>query len=678
MCGIAGIIDFEHRAVEPSLLLAMNQAIAHRGPDDEGYVLIDQARGSFAAYSGESSPSDVGSRVPSLKPDKSYKSANIGLSHRRFAIIDLSAEGHQPFFDWNRQSCVVFNGEIYNYIEVRDELISKGASFNTKSDTEVLLEAYKYWGPDCFDHVNGFWAIALFDFKSKRLLLSRDRIGKKPLYWTRVGARVYFASEIKALLSVPEVYQRRRVNEEAVFQWLVAGLKDLDFTTFFDGIHSLPAGCWTWVDEEFPNRTRRFWEVPRQRLHEKDISTAEAARQLRSTVEDAVKIRLRADVPLSIELSGGMDSSSVVALAAQAYPGKLTTYTIRFPGDQYNEEPFARKVARKYNVADYRVLESPTENFWSQILSFTHLEEEPYHSPNLQTAQVIWTQMRAAGTKVALSGAAGDENFAGYWWHFSRAQRDNLKQGRLDRFLTNALLDSEATSRFQSLMQPINSLSREFMKRFVPARLLERWRSRRWTSPYEGNKYPRRPDWELTLPEFLHAEMTNLLNPYYMRSGDRGYMGVPLEARDPLLDFRVISCAFQLPVTYLIRNGWRKWIFRKAMEDLLPPEVVWRKRKMGFPFPYQSFRQQNREIFDLIFAKAHNPFLDMMQRETIEGNWKAISFILWYEYYFRENFDLFTSIEDRARRNGKGIDYGFSPEFLTSCDLAKNHQFQQE
>src|SRR5262245_15092710 len=352
-------------------------------------------------------------------------------------------------------------------------------------------------------------------------------------------------------------------------------------------------------------------------MREHDISTVESSQQLRSTVEDAVRIRLRADVPLSVELSGGMDSSSVVALAARAYPQKLTTYTIRFPGEGFNEEPYARMVAGKYNV-DYRVLESPTENFWSQIRSFTHLEEEPYHSPKLQTAQVIWTQMRAAGTKIALSGAAGDLDFAGYRWHFSLAQRDNLMRGRLDRFLANALLDSGATSRLQSLLGPMRSLSRGLARHLVPQRVVRHMRQRRETSPYLGRGYRGRASSGLTLSEFLYAEMTSTLNPYYMRSGDRGYMGVPLETRDPLLDFRVIDLAFRLPVTYLIRDGWHKWILRKAMEELLPAEIVWRKKKMGFPFPYANFREHNRDVFEKIFTMASNPFLDLSKRQILE------------------------------------------------------------
>src|SRR5262249_6046405 len=278
MCGIAGIIDLNRKPVEPALLLAMNQAIAHRGPDDEGYVLIDQAVSRLHHYSGETSPRDIRNRFPLLKSARPADGFNIGLSHRRFSIIDLSSAGHQPFFDPEQEFCVVFNGEIYNYVEIRDELIAKGFTFQTRSDTEVLLSAYECWGTDCFEKLNGFWALALYDSKRHGLLLSRDRIGKKPLYWTKVGSRVYFASEIKALLQIPEIYERRRVNEASASDWLVYDIKDLDFSTCFDDIRSLPSGSWSMVDESFPKHSTIFWKVPEERLGEKDISVQEACR----------------------------------------------------------------------------------------------------------------------------------------------------------------------------------------------------------------------------------------------------------------------------------------------------------------------------------------------------------------------------------------------------------------
>jgi asparagine synthase (glutamine-hydrolysing) len=663
MCGIAGIIDLNRQPVEPALLLAMTKAIAHRGPDDEGYVLIDQGSSQLRHYSGPTSPADIRRRFPLLKSERPLAHFNIGLSHRRFSIIDLSSAGHQPFFDPEQEYCVVFNGEIYNYIEIRDELRGKGFSFRTRSDTEVLLAAYKFWGTECFEKFNGFWALALYDAKKRALLLSRDRIGKKPLYWTKVASRIYFASEIKALLRVPEVYSRRRVNEVSASDWLVHDIKDLDFSTCFEGIHSLPSGCWTIVDEAFPHCPTIFWKVPEERLRETDISVTEACSRVREACEDAVRIRLRSDVPLSVELSGGLDSSVVLALAAQAYPGKITSYTVRFPDEKCNEEPYARAVASRYGV-DYRIIDYPTEDFWRNILPFTELQEEPYHSPNMHTSQVIWSQMRAAGSKVLLSGSAGDENFAGYGVYFAAHQRDNLLSGRVDLYLRNALMNSEAESRFSSVTQPLIKLAKETVKAYGPHRFVKRFQTEGWPYYFLGKRTPRSL-YSMSASEALYDYMTNLLMPYWLRSGDKVVMGMPIEARCPLLDYRVVELGFRLPLTYLIRNGWRKWILRKAMEDVLPREVVWRKNKMGFPFPDERFQEESNRIMDTILSGASNPFVDLSQKQSLKRNWRAMSFILWYELWFNENVDLLLKVQRMgARCTIPASGYGFIPEYL--------------
>jgi asparagine synthase (glutamine-hydrolysing) len=671
MCGIAGIIDFDGAPIEPAELLVMNGAIAHRGPDDEGFVLIAPVHSRFVAYAGASSPAEVKAQFPLLTEGNGLPAATIGLSHRRFSIIDLSAAGHQPFFDKEGTCTVVFNGEIYNYVEIRAELAARGSRFYTQSDTEVLLEAYKCWGTDCFARLNGFWAIALYDFRRKELILSRDRIGKKPLYWTKAGARVYFASEIKALLQIAEVHKRRRVNEEAIFHWLVHGLKDLNFTTCFEGIHSLPSASWVMVDSTFPNRRGIFWKVPEDRLSEKETSRATAASTLRDLLQDSVRIRLRADVPVSVELSGGMDSSTLVALAAKASAQEIITYTVEFPDKEWNEEPFARSVAQHYKT-DYRVLKPPLDKFWSQILAFTYLEEEPYHAPNLQTNQVIWSQMRSMGTKVSLNGAGGDENFAGYGNYFELAQVENLIHGRGHEFLRNSLRYSQANTGIKSFYKPFVRLLKEPLTRLAAYTGLE-FMEHAIPSYVRDREYPRMSQ-PRVLSHALYSDMTNTLMPYWLRSGDRGYMGVPLEVRAPLLDFRVIDFAFRLPVTYLLHDGWHKWILRKAMEGLLPADVVWRRRKMGFPFPYARFYQENRDIIQLILRVSNNPYIDLTkfafpQGETSAQKWKLLSFLLWYELFFNENMDLFKAIEAKARPLQTNSNYGFEEEFLRSCPM---------
>jgi asparagine synthase (glutamine-hydrolysing) len=658
VCGIAGIVDVARRPVPPSLVGRMAGCLAHRGPDDEGYLLVERPSGRRATFGGADTHPAVAATLPPL--GAAELAPDVAFGHRRFSIIDPSPAGHQPFVDADETCAVVFNGEIYNYIELRAELEAAGARFRTDSDTEVLVEAYKRWGPRCFERFNGFWALALYEFGTGRVLLSRDRLGKKPLFWARAGSTVYFASEIKALLSVPEVGSRRRVNEAAAFQWLAYGRKDLNGASCFEGVRAFPAGAWAAIDEAFDGEGTRFWEAPRRRLAERDIGADEAAARLRALLTDAVQLRLRADVPVAVELSGGMDSSTLVALAAGLSARRVTTYTVRFPEPRWNEEPYARAVAERFGV-DYRVLESPSADFWGRILAFTRLEEEPYHAPNLQTNQVIWAQMRAQGTKVSLNGAAGDEVFAGYGGYYAPAQAENLLRGRFGVYARNAWSHSEGTGRVRALSSPVGALVRATAKRTVGGALV---RARGAPRYLRGLTPAVSPAGGRTLSQALREDLTNALIPYWLTSGDRGCMGVPVEVRAPFLDYRVVDFAFTLPTSYLVRDGWHKWLLRKAMEDVLPADVVWRRRKLGFPFPVERFYASSAPLIDLLFARAENPYVDTAAAGAPRRDWRVISFLLWYELFFNENTALFRELEAMAPAATAGAGWGYLPQYL--------------
>jgi asparagine synthase (glutamine-hydrolysing) len=658
MCGIAGIVDLAGRPIEPTLLRAMNDALRHRGPDDEGYVLIDRGTGKACRYTGPDSPPAMRERYPDVSSASSTV-AGIGLAHRRFAIIDLTPAGHQPFFAADQSCCVVFNGEIYNYIELRAELEQQGAEFRTRSDTEVLIEAYRAWGTGCFERLNGFWALALYDFRRRRLILSRDRLGKRPLYYYRLGERVWFASEIKALLQVPEIAARRAINRDAVWYWCVDGMRDLDNSTFFDGVRNLPPATWTAVDADFPGRLSTFWRVPQTRLRERDISVADAARRLRELLEDAVRIRLRADVPVAFELSGGLDSSSVLAVASHVSGGeRLRSYTVRFREPGWNEEPFARAVAQRFNV-DYRVIDPPLDRFWEGIGAFTELQEEPYHSPNMQVSQEIWSFMRSEGTKVTLTGSAGDEMFAGYAKYYWRAQIENLSRGRWRIAANNLRYWTE--KKYDPLTIGREAVYALGLRR--PVRALKHWLHRD-ENYLVGTPFPKRQYYAKSLTEWLHTEITNTIIPYWLMSGDKNLLGIPIEARCPFLDYRMVEFATRLPISYLVRDGWHKWILRKAVADLLPAEVVWRRAKMGFPYPYEKFFAQYRAIVDLILSSARNPFIDCSKTARLRGDWRILSFLLWYEMFFNANQALFRQIESMVRVPAPAEVPSYVPAFL--------------
>lgn len=654
MCGIAGIFNPPGRSLPLNLIKRVSNSIKHRGDDDEGICFIDSINDSFSSFSCDDSDPEIKGLLPNQNNFKDY--FDICLIHRRFSIIDLSVNGHQPFLDSEKKFAICFNGEIYNYVEVREELEGKGIKFKTSSDTEVFLEAFKFWGVNCFEKLNGFWSVALYDLNRKTLVLSRDRLGKKPLYWSKIDHTIYFASEIKALLEIPGINNAKSVNEEMLWHWTVDGLRDTANKTFFSNINSLPQGSYVIVTEKFPVGVVKYWDPPVKRLKDSEISEEEAAKEIKEILIDAVKIRLRSDVPLCVELSGGMDSSTLVAIASIVSNKKIKTFTVRFPEKEWDEEPFARSVAQRYNT-EYIVIENPVTDFWSGIKEFTYLEEEPYHSPNLNSNQATWGAMRFMGIKVSLNGAAGDELFAGYGNYYLNAQLENVANLKLVDFFKN-LNWTENESRLKSFLHPFIYLTEK--KAGFNLLLASKYResSKGFLKVSKKGDYIR----ELSLTSMLRKELTDTKIPYWLSSGDKGYMGLPLEVRAPFLDYRLVDFVSTLPFNYLVKNGWQKWILRKAVEDILPADVVWRKRKMGFPFPFNTFYDNNRAIFQHIVDKMNNPFLELKQKDIFVKDWRIISFILWYEYFFNNNIQLFEQISQMNQKSK--MQSGFVPGYL--------------
>ncbi len=606
--------------------------------------------------------------MPMLDKNASALPGSIGLCHRRYSIIDTSDAGHQPFFNAQKTLCMVYNGEIYNYVELRNELSEQGVNFVTESDTEVLLAAYEHWGTGAFERLNGFWALAIYDVKAGHLVLSRDRVGKKPLFYYRSGDDIIFASEIKAVRAIVERrYGGLDVNSHAIRQWLLYKQKNLQNESFYANVLSLPAASWAVADQNFGTNTQHFWSLPERRLSEKELPVNSAIEELQELLDDAVKIRLRADVPRCVELSGGMDSSTLVALAAKHESESIVTQTVRFDDPRFNEEPFARKVAERYNT-DYRVMESPTESFWPSVAPFTFLEEEPYHSPNLQTNQEIWQAMRAEGMKVSLNGAGGDEVFAGYGSYIGPAIVEALKGGSVLPALRNLIRSTQfeglsARMKF-GILHPLRSWLVEHSA--IADDKLTR-RAGRFDSLAKG----KRPIRGSTLSKALRSDMLETKMPYWLCSGDRGTMGVPIETRAPLLDYRVVDLAFSMPISYLIRDGWQKWILRKAMEDLLPEDVVWRRQKLGFPFPLQAFLQQHAPIVKYLLQHSDNPYLQKSQMEFYQFDWTTISFALWYEMFVNDNHALLQTLSDLAMTTKKtSTDKNFSPLYIDTYKQA--------
>lgn len=675
MCGFAALIGRSGKRVSPTLLKRMNDRIAHRGPDDEGYLFINRRDSTYRAHSGPQSPQAVQEALPALSlAADNY--AEIGLAHRRFSILDLSPRGHQPMMDGTQTVAVSFNGEIYNYIEVREELQELGHQFRTTCDTEVLVEAYKEWNTACFDKFCGMWSLALYDFTRRELIISRDRLGKLPMYWAVTPEYICVASEIKSLLEVPGVWDAKKVNESVIYKFLTIGQRDPGPSTFFEGIQSFPSASWSVVDANFPHKICEYWSRPNNRLSEAEISIDEAAEQLRDRMRESVRIRMRADVDWCVELSGGLDSSVIMALAAESVgEGNLYAYTASYGDPRFDESSFAHSVA-SFVGAQHHIVKSPEVEFWREVGVFTRLQEEPYHSPVLHVNQMIRRQMRLQGMKVFFSGIGGDELFCGYKTHFAPSQIRNIRSLRLGDYLRNGLNWVESDRAVDGLKAPWSVAShaaqgtlKEFMKRAIGMGHVRRDVPAHIQLNTAIPHYDFGPgSWDIDT--ILNNMLRNTLVPYWLISSDKSNMGVPTETRIPFLDHRVVEFASMLPTSYMVRDGWHKWIVRKAFEKMLPRDVVWRRQKMGYPFPTGQFFSENKKLVDLIFAKSNNPFvrLDAFKQFDTGQACYLLSFLLWYESFIRDNDELFDGLARLAEeRRGPPSGSTKNAVYLRSC-----------
>jgi asparagine synthase (glutamine-hydrolysing) len=640
MCGIAGYVVLNSDSRSGEKLASMARSIAHRGPDDEGFVLINTRTGEHVDLIGkQSSAHFAGQRPLILETEFSH---NVGFAHRRYSIIDLSPNGHQPMWSACQSACITFNGEIYNYIELREELGRLGHSFHTGSDTEVFLQGYLAWGQDVFQKLNGFFAVAIYDARRKAVLLARDRLGKAHLYLARSKQSIFWASEIKALIAAGCV-DRTNIDSSAVADFVYFGRRDRT-GTFWPEAEDFPVGHYCWVDANGKWAPVRYWGLPSIRWDLSDISRSDAALGLRDILSNALAIRMRADVPIGFELSGGMDSSALVGLAAGHLRRNLTSYTIRFNEEHSNEEPFARSVAARYpDMIDYRVIQQPENNFWDAADSFVWLQEEPFHAPNLQTNQYLRRMIKSDGAHVVITGSAGDEMLAGYPGDYLVPYLRYLL-GKPDwrRFYKEISMNTEIpASRSLRTMIMREFLSEESSSRFAQYRSGESRLLKEVLLPEVRNARVRFPSKaaEKTFHGLTLANMTYRRMNYWLRSGPKSNYGIPIEARSPFLDYRVVEFCCQLPPEYLISDGWHKHVLRLAVQDYLPEEVVWRQNKMGFPFPYREWLAASRTVVEKNAQGLDCPYVNVKSLLDCYGKfvkvapiklWRLISVMLWW------------------------------------------------
>ncbi len=566
MCGIAGIISSNPAAVTKERLKKMADALAHRGPDGEGFYLDNDVSGTFA-----------------------------GLAHRRLAIIDLSESAAQPMQFINRY-VIVHNGEIYNYKELREEFREQGYHFSTQTDTEIIVAAYDYYGKECVHYFDGMFAFAIWDKKEKKLFCARDRFGEKPFFYffDKAKYQLLFASEMKGLWAAGA---HKMVNNRLLFQYLTLGYtSEIHHPehSFFRDILQLPPGqtlCYN--PQEMLLETESYWDLDKESSYE--IGEAEAVEKFRNLFFASVQRRLRSDVPIGTSLSGGLDSSSIVA-ACTTLPGHQFThhsFSCIFPGFEKDESDFVRMIAEKFKLTSHTVSPS-AEELISDFQKLCYHQEEPFNSASVYAQFRVFQLAQQHGITVLLDGQGSDEILAGYSRHIHWYLQEFFGRYR------HAKTRKELTA-LRNNHVDFSWSFKNYVAALFPALA---------SGQLERKAYTRQKNNSDIHPAFLNQnfEKGSVYKPtidklndvlYYdtmiaglrelLRYADRNAMAHGCEPRLPFLSHELVQFIFTLSSNYKIRDGFTKWILRKSMETHLPSEILLRTDKVGFEPPQQQW-----------------------------------------------------------------------------------------
>jgi asparagine synthase (glutamine-hydrolysing) len=624
MCGIAGVVSTTRETnISEALVHRMCEQIVYRGPDDEGLYVADGA----------------------------------GFGMRRLSIIDL-AGGHQPVFNEDRTAWTVFNGEIYNFPDLRPELESRGHRFRTHSDTEVIIHQYEETGADCVKKLRGMFALAIYDKTKRKLILARDRLGKKPLHYALHKGNLYFASEIKSILAiVPELAE---VNSQGLLEYLYYGYVP-DSNCVFTGIHKLPAGHLL----EFENgkiTIRQYWDLPAYDTHTPK-SEEECLEELEHRLFEATKIRLISDVPLGAFLSGGIDSSTIVALMARASSGPVKTFSIGFEKDDFNEAKWARIVADKFGTEHHEMILEP--DVVQTVEHLTSSLEEPFGDSSMLPTYYV-SQMARQHVTVALSGDGGDEMFGGYDRYRIHAGRriferipawarkfyrdhvfprvPNSMRGRAYSY--NASLSWQ--ERYVDQLSFLPSFERD-----TPI-LSEDFREILKRGEDPGNAlrchFVKTPAAD-PVDQLLYVDTKTYLVGDILTKVDRMSMLNSLEVRVPILDHVFVEWVVGLPSEWKLRGNRQKYIFRKLAERVGVPREAIDRQKQGFTLPLTHWmRNELREMLMILLeprSLERGYFVASGVRKLLDdhlvrgrGNpariWRLLMFELWHRNFLEK------------------------------------------
>ena len=590
MCGIGGIINKNNKSVEELLIHQMTDIIAHRGPDSSG----------------------------------SYLYKNIAFGHRRLSILDLSSSGHQPM-KYLDDLVITYNGEIYNFIEIREELIQKGYIFDSNSDTEVILKAYHCWGKTCVNYFNGMWSFSILDIKQKIVFCSRDRFGVKPFYYIENNDLFSFGSEISQLLPF---LPNRILNKKVALDYLISGIEECSNETFFKDIYLLKGGHNLVFDLQTNSyEIERYYNL--KLSDQKNTSVDDYFQELKRSIT----LRLRSDVKVGTCLSGGIDSSTISSFASTIYQNSNEKFmAIHAKSSEYktDESEFAKIVSKIANI-NLNFVEPSYSDFKSNILSIIKIQQEPFGSLSIIMQYFVFKKAKELGCIVMLDGQGGDETLLGYERYYPAIVKSKKGIAKL-----KALLQSSKNSRL-SLLDTIKyqyyfsnyklRLKRlKYKNSFYKSEIINEYESEELRIISESYN-------DISILQKNEIESSQL--PHLLKYEDRNSMANSIESRLPFLDYKLVELSLNTNNSLKIKDGWTKFILRKAAETILPKEIVWRKAKLGFNAPEKTWTKEfeNEMIKEIQQSEILNNFIDFkklyFKNLDLRTKWRLYNFSAW-------------------------------------------------
>ncbi len=655
MCGIAGIYSRKEKA-ETGWISSMNDVLRHRGPDDEGFLAVDTENKVLRHLVGRES------KVEGTNIDAVRISANLLLGHRRLSILDPSPLGHQPMSSNDGSLWIVFNGEIYNYIELRDELRTMGHEFRTSTDTEVLLASYEKWGEACLSRLNGMWSFVIYDRRENILFGARDRFGVKPFYYYADHAYFAFASEIKALIGLPFI--KKEINPRAVFDYLALGFEETEEEGFFKNILELkPAFAfkidlasgefrkWKYYALNYTDRWERFNE---QSLRNYSI-------KIKELLFNAVTLRLRSDVPVGTCLSGGLDSSTIVCIISSllekenlAQIGEhQKVFTACYEREDIDERKWAGLAVEKTGSSWFQTF--PDSNgMLNDLHDLVYSQDIPFGSTSIYAQYRVMKLAHEQGIKVLLDGQGGDELFSGYTPHYGPFFMEIIKHRDITKFIEEwTSLHNAPTNKKMLAVYIARILGALIIPDFLKGVILKKraaehgYINEDFWETYGSRTSSLKDRAKTSLNHKLYESMISLSLKTLLKYEDRNSMRFSIESRTPFADdINLIEYIFQIPAIYKIYKGWSKYLLRETGRGVLPEEIRLRKDKIGFATPeYYWLIEKKNELRGFItselndFINVHHilrdwdSILEGQPKIGITNIWKFINLAVWKRAY---------------------------------------------